>query len=473
MTLRNILLAGTALGAAAMLTSPAFAGPAAAAQGEIDTLKQQVQELQQRLDDLQIQSGNEIKEIREKQDAVQLDFKDGKPTFRTGDGLFTMSIRGRAHLDAAMYDQSDSEAAKSGKALSSGENFRRAEFGAEGTFLRDWGYKLNFQWGDSGAEKSSFIKDAYVTYGGFKPVTFWAGAIQTPMTLDDSTSSNDITFIERATAVNLATSLGAGDGRMSYGATAATGNLYGSLFYTTDTVTSTANTSNEGSAIVGRTAFAFQPIENANVHIGASGTYKLDPNGSVSFSDRPELRVDASKFIDTGALGGTGGKGADSAYVFGPEFAASYGPVRAQAEYYYYKVNRPGALSDPDFDAWYVQASWVLTGENYKYAMDPAVYKGVKPASPFTLGGGIGAWEVAARYSTADLNHNAGSGAATANNIRGGKQDVVTLGLNWYPNNNIRFMLEYLDVKVDRLKANGTDGGEKHNAIALRTQFAF
>lgn len=474
MTLRKILLASTALSAAAIFAGPAFAGSAAASQAEIDALKSQVEALTQRLDDIAIQSGNEIKDIKEKQDAVQWDFKDGKPTIRTGDGLFTMSIRGRAHLDSAIYDQSSSQS----PALSSGSNFRRAEFGVEGTFLRDWGYKMNFQWGNSGSEGPARIKDLYLTYGGIKPITIWAGAIQTPMTLDDSTSSNDITFMERATAVNLATSLGAGDGRTSFGVTAASSNLYGSLFYTMDVVNqgfaAAPNTSNEGSAIVGRAAFAFQPIEKSNIHLGMSGTYKTDPNGAVTFSDRPELRVDPTSLISAGGLGSSiAGQGAQSAYAVGPEFAASYGPVRAQAEYYKYKVDRGGTLSDPDFDAWYVQASWVLTGESYKYAMDPAAYKGVKPDSPFTLGGGIGAWEVAARYSVADLNDNVGSGVATSNNIRGGEQKVTTVGLNWYPNNNIRLMFEVLDVKIDRMAASGANADEKHKAFASRIQFAF
>ncbi|HUD51067.1 OprO/OprP family phosphate-selective porin, partial [Parvibaculum sp.] len=453
----------------------------------INTMKQQIMDLQQRLDDLQISQGNELKEIKEKQDAVQIDFKDGKPTFRTGDGLFTMSIRGRAHLDMASYNLGSEDTARLGSSqnlggassstgLNSGFNFRRAELGVEGTFMRDWGYKMNFQWGDSGNEKASTIKDLYLAYNGIKGISIMAGAIQTFQTLDDSTSSNDITFIERASAANLTTSLGAGDGRISFGARGNTENFYGSLFYTTETV-GQANTSNEGSNIVGRAAFAFQPIEKSNVHLGVSGTYAADPSanggtaGSIRFRDRPELRVDASRLIDTGSIAAT------DAYVVGPELAASYGPVKLQGEYYYYKVDRVGTLPDPDFNAWYVQASWVITGEAYKYSMEEAAYKGVKPASPFSLGGGIGAWELAARYSVADLNYNEGSlgSAAPVGGIRGGKQDIITVGLNWYPINNVRAMFEYLDVSTDKIGNSGsyTDLGVDYRAIAARLQFAF
>ncbi|MCE9650007.1 MAG: OprO/OprP family phosphate-selective porin [Parvibaculum sp.] len=478
MTLRQILLAGTALGAAAMMAGPAFAGSAAASQGEIDALKAQVEALTQRLDDIQIQSGNEIKEIKEKQDAVQLDFKDGKPTFRTGDGLFTMSIRGRAHLDMASYNVSDADTAKlatlgsSTTGLNSGFNFRRGELGVEGTFMRDWGYKMNFQWGDSGNEKASTIKDLYLSYNGIKGISLMAGAIQTFQTLDDSTSSNDITFIERSTAANLTTSLGAGDGRISFGGRGNTENFYASLFYTTETV-GQANTSNEGSNVVARTAFRFVPMDKANIHLGLSGTYAMDPSanggtaGSVRFRDRPELRVDPSRIVDTGAIA------ANDAYIVGPELAANYGPFKVQGEYYYYKVDRIGTLPDPDFNSWYVQASWVLTGEEYKYSMEEAAYKGVKPANPFSLGGSVGAWEVAARYSQTDLNYNDGSLAA-AGGIAGGKQDIITVGLNWYPINNVRAMLEYLNVSADKRATGGAAVQSiDYDAVAARLQFAF
>lgn len=464
MTLRQIPLAGVALGAVALFAGPALAGSAAANQNEIDALKQQMYDIQQRLTEMQIAQTSQDK------NPVTVSLKDGKPSFRTADGNFTMAIRGRAHLDVASYAQDDRSKAATGGGLNSGANFRRAELGVEGAFMKDWGYKLNMQWGDSGAERASTIKDAYLSYDGIKGVSIMAGAIQTPMTLDDTTSSNDITFIERASAANLATSLGAGDGRISFGAKGNTDSFYGSLFYTMNTIATATNASNEGSALVGRAAYAFAPATDMNVHIGASGTFKPDTDGAVTFQDRPELRVDPTRLVSTGALL------ADDASVYGPELAASYGPFKIQSEYYFYNVNRTGTLPDPDFNSWYAQASWVITGEAYKYDMKDAAYKGVKPANPFSLnGGGMGAWEVAARFSQTDLNYNEGSaGAATpAGGIRGGKQRIITAGVNWYPINNVRFMLEYLDVDVDRMNGAGGDIGHAYNALAARAQFAF
>lgn len=453
MTLRNILLAGTALGAAALLAGPAMAGSAAATQNDINTMKQQIEALQQRLDDLQISQGNELKDIKEKQDAYQLEIKDGKPTFKTGDGLFEMSIRGRAHFDVATGDTGGTLTP-----YNDGANFRRAEIGVEGKFMKDWGYVLGLQFGGSKDSSPTIIKEAYLSYNGIKGIKIQGGAIGVPLTLDYATSSNDITFIERASAANMMISLGSDDSRTAFGVRGNTSNFFGMLYYTKDTVGTDATTHSESDNVVGRVAFAFQPNTSSNVHLGLSGTYSPHFYKDPSLGDRPGIRVDDIKYISTTVTK------ADTALFYGPELAASYGPVKFQGEYYRYDFNRKAGYHDANFSAWYAQASWVLTGEAYKYNMDGAAYKGVKPASPFTLGGGIGAWELALRYSAADLNDSS-SGISN-----GGQEKMWTGGLNWYVNNNVRFMLDYIHAKEE---GNGPKGVGTLNSVALRTQFAF
>ena len=89
----------------------------------------------------------------------------------------------------------------------------------------------------------------------------------------------------------------------------------------------------------------------------------------------------------------------------------------------------------------------MLTGETHTYNPATAAYDGIKPANPFSLqGGGWGAWEIAGRVSTIDLNDQ----LATATGIAGGRQTVYTAALNWYVNGNIRFMLDYLHGDISR-----------------------
>jgi phosphate-selective porin OprO/OprP len=85
------------------------------------------------------------------------------------------------------------------------------------------------------------------------------------------------------------------------------------------------------------------------------------------------------------------------------------------------------------------------------------------------------------RYSYVDLNDKfiSGKSAASTDGIAGGFQQVYTAGVNWYPNTNIRFMLDYLHGDIAKAAAAtgsvalGTPIGAKFDALALRTQFAF
>ena len=50
--------------------------------------------------------------------------------------------------------------------------------------------------------------------------------------------------------------------------------------------------------------------------------------------------------------------------------------------------------------------------------------------------------------------------ATPVGGIRGGKQDILSVGLNWYLNANLRIMTDYQWVSVDRLSSSGADGGQ-------------
>lgn len=192
--------------------------------------------------------------------------------------------------------------------------------------------------------------------------------------------------------------------------------------------------------------------------------------------DRPELRIDQNRLVSTGSLN------ARSAYTYGPEFALRWRNFMLQGEYIRIGVDRTdggATVRTPglEFSGGYAEASWMITGEPRRYVSSGAAFGSPHPAKPFSLRtGGYGAFEAVARYSHIDLNDRVtrGRSAASTGGVYGGAQDVYAVGVNWYPNDHLRLMLDYDIINVDRLNPTGTTQvGQRVQAVALRAQAAF
>jgi len=78
-----------------------------------------------------------------------------------------------------------------------------------------------------------------------------------------------------------------------------------------------------------------------------------------------------------------------------------------QSENFWYGVERRNStLPDPEFSGYYVEASWMPTGESHRYAPANAAFLAPRPRIPFDGRGGWRAWELALRYSRTDLNYH-------------------------------------------------------------------
>ena len=108
----------------------------------------------------------------------------------------------------------------------------------------------------------------------------------------------------------------------------------------------------------------------------------------------------APRFVDTGTLR------MQSAHLVGPEFAWVHGPASVQAEYIRAGLNPVTGNANANFHGYYLLGSYFLTGEQRNYRASAGQFRGIKPRRNFNLGQkGTGAWEVAVRYSSLDLNH--------------------------------------------------------------------
>ena len=338
----------------------------------------------------------------------------------------------------------------------------------------------------------SGVENAYLSYTGFKPfggkLAIEGGVMDVPYTMDEATSSNDILFLERASAGVVATNIAAGDFRSAFGSRWYNDTFWAGAYVTgptTGAIHSASSVNPNGTTeqygVAARAAGQIVSGKDYSLHIGGDAQFLIQPphnliagSQTLTLSDRPELRIDPTALVSTGALANV-----SAAQVYSAEAAATYGPLFFQGEYFWFNVERNAATGLPPigapnlkFEGGYAQASYVLTGETHTYNSGSAAYNGIAPANPFSLsGGGWGAWEIAGRYSTIDLNDR----LAQANGVAGGRQTVYTLALNWYVNRNVRLMFDYLhgDVAKQVSPTNFADTGSKFDAFAMRTQVAF
>ncbi len=182
-------------------------------------------------------------------------------------------------------------------------------------------------------------------------------------------------------------------------------------------------------------------VGNNVLHLGAGYSHRK-PEGTVNFDAAPA--GEGPDLIDTGAIGAIENVG-----VYNAELAAIFGPVSFQGEYFMADVSRDNGNMDADFDGYYAQAGWPLTGERRPYKKGN--FSRIKPNNPFSLkNGGWGAWEVLARYENTDLN-DASAG------IMGGELDNISVGLNWHLTDYIRLMGNVTDVDTDANAATAAD----------------
>ncbi len=362
---------------------------------------------------------------------------NGGLNIKTRDGKFSTKLGGRVQADAAAYG-GDPE-------MGDGTEIRRARLYIQGTMYQDWGYKLQYDFVDDGA---SGIKDAYLSYNGFDSLEFKAGNFKDPFSLQDQTSSKFTSFTERA----LPSAFAAG---RHIGVMASSNHQHWTLAVGLfgDTVSSEGGADDEGWGAGSRVSWA--PINNKTevVHLGLGLNYRETGGiNTVRFRQQPETHIAGINIVDTGTIAAV-----NDFFKVGAEIATVQGPFSAQAEYITTSVKRDSG-TDPDFDGWYAQAGYFLTGESRNYKNGK--FGGITPKA--NVGeGGIGAWELALRYSTLDLNDA---------DIDGGEADAMTLGLNWFPTPTLRFSANYVNV-LD--VEGGNYDGDEPKVFQMRSQWAF
>lgn len=409
---------------------------------------------------------------------------------QSADGRYSIGIFGLVQFDSGAYLGFHPDSALVGpQQLSNGVNARRARIGVAGVVASDWAYAFVYDAGNSSDATPRGLNTAQIIWTGPRGTAWELGYSSTYFTLDDSTSTSDLLFLEHASPSNIATSFNAGGSRSNAGARFFGDRYWLGAYLTGPAIGDSHTQTGERFGSFQRAAFQVATGDDYSVHLGldidellqAPTSGKGTPN-TITLSDRPELRIDPTTFLNTGTIGTplnpvTGG------LVIDVETAATWRSLFWQGEYFHYQVDRSG-LPTADFAGAYGEVSWTFTGEPHTYNPQAGAYRRVLPKRPFSLKeGGWGAWEIAFRYSYIDLDSNYVIGelqSSTPAAIIGGKQYGYTLGLNWYPNDLIRLMLDFNHVDFQKWNAShlqdvplGAPIGATFNAISLRAMVVY
>jgi phosphate-selective porin OprO/OprP len=359
----------------------------------------------------------------------------GKLEWSSPDGDFTWRLGGRLHLDGTFYDNDKNTDEKSGV------DARRARIELQGTLYKNWMWKLDYEFGQTDEVKQGF-RDAYIRYlmkdmiPGF-PTFITVGQFKEYFGLEHANSSNHMPFVERALVSRVFHDFAeASDGRrIGVGVQTAGNDLWTAALgvFGKNVSGESYDEYNDPIAVEGRATLSPIHTSDTAIHLGFSGNWiNLDNPEAARFSQRPEARIGATRFIDTGVIEGT-----QDVNRWGMEAGGIYGPFWVQSEYLIADVHRKGE-DTVSFDGWHADVGWVLTGESRGYDWHNGVFLNPKPHANFSLGGdGWGALELAARYSVLDLNNK---------DIRGGRETNFTTGLHWYVNPNFAFKFDWTKV---------------------------
>jgi phosphate-selective porin OprO/OprP len=403
--------------------------------------------------------------------AMAYDLLNDWPTkYKTTDG-YEFGFKGLYQYDLNSFSGDTTSPTNGAEILTDANAWRRKEFNFYGK--TPWGVDFNigydftvsgFKTTPSGAGVHGQWIDNFLRYSNKEAGDFRVGQFKTPVGWEETISSSATTFLERSLPVQ-ATNMGR---RIGFDWTY-TGIpnwlLYAAYFKGGDLG---GDNDGDGPAVrVVWNPFNRQPgqgsREESNVlHLGIAASTEdrdatTDGRGIVSnpaarFRAKPEAGLIGTRLIDSGNLAFPG-----TIDRLGLEGAWIHGPLLVQGEYLTFSADPKGKPSYSG-GGYYIQGSWVLTGESRPYSKGSI--GNVRPINDF------GAFEVALRYSELDLNDGL---------VRGGKENDLTIGANWYLGQHLKFQANYIFASTTKhygAPVNG-DADVDPRVFELRAQIYF
>ncbi len=375
----------------------------------------------------------------------------------SADGQNQLKLRGVMHVDGRFFASDDPEG------LTDTFQATRVRPIVEGTLGGIYDFRFTPDFGQG----RTVIQDAYVT-ARFKPaLQVTAGKFKAPVGLERLQSATDIRFVARAFPTSLAPNRDIGlqvagnvlGDRVNYAVAWGNGSNDGGSSETFADVD--VNDDKEWSGRV--FAHPFAESENfalRGLGLGIAGTY-TSQTGTSAQTLLPTYRTPAQSPFFRYRTGATPTLADGDRTRIAPQFYYYAGRFGLLGEYTTVSqdltrtVAANNVRSDSlDVSAWQLQASWFLTGEEESF-------RGFKPNNVFSLANHTwGAFELVARYHQLDIDDAAFVGGAASfsdPNVSASQASAYGLGLNWYLNENLKWVLNYEQTSFDGGAAGGAD----------------
>ncbi len=395
----------------------------------------------------------------------------------TEDGKHRFGIRGRLMTDFAYvqdpFKSTDDERADRGDIAKYGTIIRRARLGALGVMYDNWEWQLEVDFRDDEVR----FANAYMAYL-FDQGRLAVGHFKEPFSLESSTSSRRISFIERAAPVD------------AYRPSRQIGIMYETLVpdwyaavgvFGGDGVARNRDVT-EGYSLAARASFA--PVLDSQrgvwSHLGASFNYRENAYEYEKSRGREREYEDVrmrtrlgTRAVDGRMIGENDMEAVSDWTTYALEGAFGVGPFSLQGEYIRQELNRDEdsrGFDDPDVtkmehDGFYIQASYFLTGEQRNYRAFSGDFGATEILRPLSAGG-RGGVELLARFARADsYEHHEPDDRQ--------KLDHWTIGLNWYPENDIVLKLNAMYVDAERGERGIGEGRKTWDSMVYAARFQY
>ncbi|MGA7869929.1 MAG: porin [Candidatus Binatus sp.] len=444
---------------------------------EIELLKTEVKQLEQRVDTLEglNQKVKVIDRKLEDQEATEHQKSLAMPIVKVGDEGFSLSSPNHDYnIGFGGIIQGDGRFFASGADKNVGSTFylnrvRPILTGSVGKY-----YNFNIT-PDFGQGKVT-LQDAYLNITYFDLASLRTGKFKAPLDLERLQSDRDLEFSERSEIQNLVPNRDTGfslhgrllDGRLFYDAALMNGVPNNTASDTTDL------DNNDGKDFVGRiftTPFELGESEwLKGLGFGFAGSYG-DERGSTTSVYKTYGMSTWFSYNKGVTASGLRARLEPQAYYYWrglglmAEYAQDEHSLNLFTSYgkapFVRQINRTDTFTDTGY---FAQASYLLTGEEASYGW-------VKPYHPFDpRNGWWGAWEVAGRISNLAAQSRQFQLGFAAPNVSAKTATEFAAGLNWYLSSNIKWQFDYANTYFNGGAGTTTDVKDRPNESVFESQ---